>query len=662
MKFRALVGAVSVAASLVASQLTGVAPASAWPSSTVQLQGHGWGHGRGLSQYGSLGYALDGWDYTTILDHYYGGTAMGSTPNLAINVRFTNGDGQDLIVTSATNYAVAGHAVGGGTAALVHRTASNTFEVFTGPSCGGPWTSSFTTTGKVIATPNNGSQPVSNPNLSQMLQRCASDGTRGYRGNVSITDDSGTTHSWSELLLEDYLRGVVPRESPASWGDSGGGAGMNALRAQAVAARSYVASPGGVNPVSTCDSTACQVYGGAFLNGTLIEDSRTNTAIDGTAGKVRVFTGGSKSGQVAKTEFSSSSGGYTAGGDFPAVVDDGDATGSNPNHTWSASVDVSAIQSAYPSIGTLQSLTITGRNGLGDYGGRVTTISIIGTNGSVSDSGAGFRSKLGLKSDWFQLVNVASGGVAGYWLLGDDGGIFSFGSAQFFGSMGGKPLNKPVVNLASTPNGGGYWEVASDGGIFAYGNAQFFGSMGGKPLNKPIVGMASTPTGHGYWMVASDGGIFAYGDAQFFGSMGGKPLNKPIVGMASTPSGNGYWLVASDGGIFAYGDAQFFGSMGGQPLNKPIVGIAAKAGGGYWMVASDGGIFAFGGANYVGSLPGSNVAAIATAIAPTKTGGGYVITTVGGVVYSFGDAPQFGSLPAVVPGFRGQVLAVVPTS
>ena len=59
----------------------------------------------------------------------------------------------------------------------------------------------------------------------------------------------------------------------------------------------------------------------------------------------------------------------------------------------------------------------------------------------------------------------------------------------------------------------GYWLVASDGGIFSYGDAGFFGSHGGQPLNKPIVGMAATPDGGGYWLVASDGGIFSYGDA-----------------------------------------------------------------------------------------------------------------------------------------------------
>ncbi len=74
--------------------------------------------------------------------------------------------------------------------------------------------------------------------------------------------------------------------------------------------------------------------------------------------------------------------------------------------------------------------------------------------------------------------------------------------------------------------------MASDGGIFAFGDAAFYGSMGGQPLDQPIVGIAATPDGHGYWEVASDGGIFAFGDAPFSGSMGGRPLDQPIVGLA----------------------------------------------------------------------------------------------------------------------------------
>jgi beta-N-acetylhexosaminidase len=79
----------------------------------------------------------------------------------------------------------------------------------------------------------------------------------------------------------------------------------------------------------------------------------------------------------------------------------------------------------------------------------------------------------------------------------------------------------------------GYWEVGSDGGVFAFGDAGFYGSLGGRVLNGSIVGVASTPDGRGYWEVASDGGVFSFGDASFYGSMGGQPLNAPAVGMAA---------------------------------------------------------------------------------------------------------------------------------
>ncbi|MHB1962118.1 MAG: Ig-like domain repeat protein, partial [Acidimicrobiales bacterium] len=142
------------------------------------------------------------------------------------------------------------------------------------------------------------------------------------------------------------------------------------------------------------------------------------------------------------------------------------------------------------------------------------------------------------------------------------------GDATHSGSSGTATLEV----TAATPD----WLVASDGGVFSFGDAGFFGSMGGQTLNKPIVAMAATPDGRGYWLVASDGGVFSFGDAGFFGSMGGQTLNKPIVAMAATPDGRGYWLVASDGGVFSFGDAGFFGSMGGQTLNKPIVAMAAS--------------------------------------------------------------------------------------
>ncbi len=239
-------------------------------------------------------------------------------------------------------------------------------------------------------------------------------------------------------------------------------------------------------------------------------------------------------------------------------------------------------------------------------------------------------------------------GLPGYWLVASDGGIFSFGHAGFFGSTGALTLNRPIVGMAETPDGGGYWLVASDGGIFSFGDARFFGSTGALTLNRPIVGMAATPDGGGYWLVASDGGIFSFGDAGFHGSTGGMALNRPIVGMAAGPGGGGYWLVASDGGIFSFGNAGFHGSAGGLPLNRPIVGMAATPdGGGYWLVASDGGIFSFGDAGFHGSTGGMALNRPIVGISATPDGGGYWLVASDGGVFTFGDARFFGSTGAL---------------
>jgi len=242
---------------------------------------------------------------------------------------------------------------------------------------------------------------------------------------------------------------------------------------------------------------------------------------------------------------------------------------------------------------------------------------------------------------------TASQSVPAYWLVAADGGIFSFGGLPFYGSMGGHPLNAPMVGMAPTVDHGGYWEVAADGGIFSFGDAVFHGSMGGHPLNAPVVGMASDPATGGYWEVAADGGIFSF-DAPFFGSMGGHPLNKPVVGMAATPDGGGYWLVASDGGIFSFGDAAFAGSTGSLHLNAPVVGMAATHDGrGYWLVAADGGIFSFGDAPFHGSLGNDALSRPIVGVASTgqSDDGGYWMTDTNGAVSAFGNAGYYGSAP-----------------
>ncbi|HEX4493968.1 MAG TPA: L,D-transpeptidase [Acidimicrobiia bacterium] len=221
------------------------------------------------------------------------------------------------------------------------------------------------------------------------------------------------------------------------------------------------------------------------------------------------------------------------------------------------------------------------------------------------------------------IVSIASTHSGnGYWLLGQDGGIFSYGDAHFYGSTGALRLNRPVVGLAATPSGHGYWLVASDGGIFSFGDAHFYGSTGAIRLNQPIVGMAATPSGHGYWLVASDGGIFSFGDAHFYGSTGGMQIGASVAGITTSPTGHGYWIVTATGHLYAFGDARPFPNVA---PSAPITGVQVAPGGmGLWLVASSGSVYALGNAPYLGGA-GSTLTA---AVGITRAAHGYWIATV----------------------------------
>ena len=117
-------------------------------------------------------------------------------------------------------------------------------------------------------------------------------------------------------------------------------------------------------------------------------------------------------------------------------------------------------------------------------------------------------------------ANTISGQFYGLWISGVNDVTTNPANTISVLSGGTAIYNTP------TP-GSGYWQVASDGGVFSYGSAKFYGSTGGMTLNAPVVGMTATQDQGGYWLVASDGGIFSYGDATFHGSTGGMTLNKP---------------------------------------------------------------------------------------------------------------------------------------
>ncbi len=382
-------GLAALAAALVV--LVTAPAAHAAPATTLTVTGHGWGHGRGLSQWGSYGYAVDqGWDHRQILGHYYGGTTEGTTGNDEVSVRLTALDGADLIVlASAQPILLEGAQVPAGSGVVFRRT-GGTWSVTTRPGgCFGDDAPGARDAGPAPAVwlpadPGN--------DRAQMITVCNTD--RQYRGSFRpVVDPAGTSRLVNHVPIESYLRGVVPRESPASWGDAGGGKGMAALRAQAVAARSYGRAEARRSWAQSCDTDSCQVYGGAAG-----EDRRTDQAIAETAGQVRLTAAGA----VARTEFSSSTGGWTAGGVFPAVEDLGDVR--SPRHDWTVQVPAARASAAWPQVGQVESVTVVARNGLGADGGRVTSAVVTGTSGSVTVSGDDVRRALGLQSDWFTVT------------------------------------------------------------------------------------------------------------------------------------------------------------------------------------------------------------------------------------------------------------------
>ena len=360
---------------------------------------------------------------------------------------------------------------------------------------------------------------------------------------------------------------------------------------------------------------------------------------------------------------------YSGSSDYTTSVSD------PVTQTVDKSLTSTVVTSAPNSSGPLQPVTFVAKvsavaPGTGRFSGTVTFTdggSILCAAFALGASGtASCTSHLPITATQWVLavysgnsvLSGSSGSMAqkvrhGYWLLGADGGVFSFGNAQFYGSLpqigytpagsgGPHQLKAPLVGITSTISGNGYWLVASDGGVFSFGDAVFYGSTGAMHLNKPIVAMAVTPDGRGYWLVASDGGVFSFGDASFHGSTGAMHLNKPIVAVAATPDGNGYWLIASDGGVFAFGDALYHGSPSSGPIAYPIVGIVRTANGeGYWIAASGGHVYSYGNAGAVTDAAPVNSPVVG--IGGTADGKGYWMSTASGGVFTYGDALFDGS-------------------
>lgn len=359
---------------------------------TTTITGRGYGHGRGLSQYGAQGAAIAGKSAKTILDFYYPGTTVGKATG-SIRIKITADTTDGVRVAAASRLRVRDLKAG---KVYTLPTASTRNQWSIDPRGEhGTAIRSYNARSKAWIVWKNltGMAQFEGPSILTLILPSGS--VVKYRGILRAADVTGAQlDTINVLALESYLRGVVPREAIVSWKPA-------ALQAQAVAARTYSAyhrRRAGARAYDLCDTTACQVYGG-FDD----EKNATNLAITATAGQIRLYKGA-----PIMAEFSSSNGGATAKGDAPyqvMKVDGWDAYpgNKNPHAGWSVSRSSAQLEKAF-GAGSVRSLRVTRRTGVGPAGGRVLAVEVVGSRGKAVFTGDQVRSKLGLRSAWFAFA------------------------------------------------------------------------------------------------------------------------------------------------------------------------------------------------------------------------------------------------------------------
>jgi SpoIID/LytB domain protein len=364
-------------------------------SGRLVLKGHGYGHGHGLSQYGAEGAARQGKSWRRIVGFYYPRTEVGRTGK-RIRVLITADTGSDVVVRARRGLTVTDRADGRDWVLPVREridawrlipSASNSRVTVLQRHHRAGW--------RTWRLPGRGALRGDGQFTSAkgtVALRLPSGRTVRYRGalrSASPTPGSSTRDTVNVVGMDDYVRGVVPLEMPASWS-------QHALRAQTVAARTYGAYARRSNArghYQICDTTSCQVYGGASA-----EYRSTNRAVRRTAGKIVTHRG-----KPAFTQFSSSSGGWTSAAGRPYLAakrDRWDDWSGNSMHVWSTTIDASRLENSYSGIGRLKRIHVN-RVGHGHWGGRVVTATLAGSAGRVTVTGDSLRWAFGLRSTWF---------------------------------------------------------------------------------------------------------------------------------------------------------------------------------------------------------------------------------------------------------------------
>lgn len=199
------------------------------------------------------------------------------------------------------------------------------------------------------------------------------------------------------------------------------------------------------------------------------------------------------------------------------------------------------------------------------------------------------------------------------------------------GAMSPAPLEgrKWIADIAYSADGRGYWLVGTDGGVFTYGGVPFYGSRGfglhADPA--PMVSIAADPLNRGYWLVSAIGGVYAFGEAGYYG--GGNPAGDAVVAIRAHPTGRGYWILWDSGRVGAFGRAVDHG-VPAAPVGVVVDMQPTRTGNGYVIVTDQGRTYSFGDApavDDVPSLPGFVVAFIWR----PDGGGGYLVSWDGDV-------------------------------
>ncbi len=347
------------------------------------IKGHGFGHGVGMSQYGAYGYAKHGKDYRFILGHYYTGTSIGQVDGVRIVRVLLDISGGDVGFSGATS--ACGQALDPSRSYEAHRVGSG---VKLRSSAGAP----IADCGGKLRAAGHG--------------RVAIAGIGAYRGALEVvpTDsDAGALNVINALPVDQYVKGVIPNESPPSWPAA-------ALEAQAVAARSFALSVNvGGNGFGLYNDTRSQVYKGLES-----ETASTDAAAGATRGQVLMYGG-----KIAETYFSACSGGHTEsvqnvffGPAIPYLVGVPDPYDYYcPLHDWTlkfSGPEISAKLGSYLD-GSLKKVVVTQRG----VSPRIVWAKLYGTGGVTKARGDQLEAALGAYSDWMSFVKEVGGKVVG---------------------------------------------------------------------------------------------------------------------------------------------------------------------------------------------------------------------------------------------------------